>query len=202
MTVASLILVLVTATAPGAATSEPVLLDFHSRWCAPCRQMRPVVELLARQGYPIKSIDVERAPGLAEKYEVQAVPTFIVTDAAGNELDRTSGSQPAAQLARFYLDARAKAKPPANSCLMQVETMIPAFRMATKTTAIMMPRKRSARAPPPSLYAGAMTTKSKATSPLSRIPNPGKRWSASGSCPRAPSALAPARSSTAHPRNR
>jgi len=115
MTVASLLLVLVTATAPGAATSEPVLLDFHSRSCPPCRQMRPVVEMLARQGYPIKSIDVERSPGLAEKYEVQAVPTFIVTDAAGNELDRTSGSQPAAQLAKFYLGARAKAQPPANS---------------------------------------------------------------------------------------
>jgi thiol-disulfide isomerase/thioredoxin len=115
MNVASLLLVLITTLPSSAGAAEPVLLDFHSRSCPPCRQMRPVVEMLARRGYPIKSIDVEKAPDLAAKYEVQAVPTFIVIDASGQELDRTSGSQPAPQLARFYLNAKAKAQPPANS---------------------------------------------------------------------------------------
>ncbi len=44
-----------------------------------------------------------------------SVPTFIVVDAAGRELDRTSGPQSAAALARFYLAAKAKAQPPATS---------------------------------------------------------------------------------------
>jgi hypothetical protein len=77
--------------------------------------MRPAVDQLARKGYPIKSIDIDRSPSLREKYGVEAVPTFVVVDAAGNEIDRTSGSQPAAQLAKFYLKAKAKAQPPANS---------------------------------------------------------------------------------------
>jgi hypothetical protein len=77
--------------------------------------MRPAVDQLARKGYPIKSIDIDRSPSLREKYGVEAVPTFIVVDVAGNEIDRTSGSQPAAQLAQFYLKAKAKAQPPANS---------------------------------------------------------------------------------------
>ena len=115
MTIASLLLALVTALPSSAATSEPVLLDFHAEWCGPCRQMRPAVAQLSRKGYPIKSIDIDQAPDLKEKYGVDAVPTFIVVDPAGHELGRTSGSQPAAQLARFYLDAKAKAQPPANS---------------------------------------------------------------------------------------
>jgi thiol-disulfide isomerase/thioredoxin len=115
MIIASLLIALITAAPSSAATSEPVLLDFHAEWCGPCRQMRTAVAQLSRKGYPIKSIDIDQAPDLKEKYGVDAVPTFIVIDSQGRELGRTSGSQPAGQLARFYLDARAKAQPPANS---------------------------------------------------------------------------------------
>jgi thiol-disulfide isomerase/thioredoxin len=115
MTIASLLLALLITLPSGAASSEPVLLDFHADWCGPCRQMRPALEQLSQKGYPIRSIDIDRSPALREKYGVEAVPTFIVVDASGNEIDRTSGSQPAAQLARFYREAKARAKPPTNS---------------------------------------------------------------------------------------
>jgi thiol-disulfide isomerase/thioredoxin len=115
MSIASFWIALICAIPSAAATYEPVLLDFHAQWCGPCRQMRPTVAQLSRKGYPIKSIDIDAAPELKEKYGVDAVPTFIVVDSQGRELGRTSGSQPAAQLARFYLDAKASAHPPANS---------------------------------------------------------------------------------------
>jgi thiol-disulfide isomerase/thioredoxin len=113
MTVASLLLALVTATNPSStgALSQPVLLDFHAHWCAPCRQVRPAVKELIHKGFPVKSINIDEAPEVAERYGVHGVPTFIVVDGAGRELDRTSGAQPADSLARFFLAAKAKAHP-------------------------------------------------------------------------------------------
>ena len=67
------------------------------------------------KGIPIKRIDIGRDPKLASRYHVQSVPTFIVLDESGRELDRTSGLQSAADLALFYNNAAAKAQPPANS---------------------------------------------------------------------------------------
>jgi thiol-disulfide isomerase/thioredoxin len=116
MTIASLLLALLTATsAPASDSSRPVLLDFHAEWCGPCRKARPAVEQLVRKGYPIKTIDIDQEPALRERYHVEAVPTFIVVDASGRELDRTSGPQLASELARFYKAAAAKAQPPVNS---------------------------------------------------------------------------------------
>jgi thiol-disulfide isomerase/thioredoxin len=115
MTLATtLLLAILTATNPSSdgGPSDPILLDFHADWCGPCQKMRPAVDQLSRKGYPVKSINIDRSHAVAERYGVQAVPTFVVVDRSGRELDRTSGLQPAASLERFYLAARAKAQPP------------------------------------------------------------------------------------------
>jgi hypothetical protein len=73
--------------------------------------MRPAVEQLKKSGYPVKAIDIDQEPELQQRYHVKSVPTFIVIDSGGREIDRTSGAQPAAELARFYKTAAAKARP-------------------------------------------------------------------------------------------
>ena len=116
MTIASVLLALLTATSsPASDSTGPALLDFHAEWCGPCHKMRPAVEQLIRKGYPIKTIDIDQEAQLRQRYHVDSVPTFIVVDGSGRELDRTSGLQSAAELARFYKAAAAKAQPPANS---------------------------------------------------------------------------------------
>lgn len=107
MTFATLLLALLAT--PGANQApRPIILDFHASWCGPCREMRPNIQLLTKNGYPVRSIDIDKSPDLAEKYQVEAVPTFVVVDPQGRELNRTQGFQPAANLASLYKKARAK----------------------------------------------------------------------------------------------
>jgi thiol-disulfide isomerase/thioredoxin len=107
MTIATLLVALIATTA-AEGQGDPVLLDFHAPWCGPCRQMRPEVEKLVQKGYPVKSIDIDRSPETRDEYNVAAVPTFIVVDAAGKVLARTSGAMPAAQLASFYNETKTR----------------------------------------------------------------------------------------------
>ena len=112
MTIASLLIALITAIPSSDRNLRAVLLDFHAEWCGPCRQMRPAVAQLSRKGYPIKSIDIDQAPDLKEKYGVDAVPTFIVVDPHGRELGRTSGSQPAARACPVLSRCQGQGNPP------------------------------------------------------------------------------------------
>jgi thioredoxin 2 len=72
----------------------PVLVDFYSPTCGPCHMMHPVVERLARRRageIAAVRINVEREPELAQRFGVQAVPTFVII-AKGLERARAAGA--------------------------------------------------------------------------------------------------------------
>jgi thioredoxin 1 len=60
--------------------ASPVVADFYATWCGPCRTLSPMLDKLAG-GYTDKvkfvKINVDESPGLAQNFQVQAIPTLI-----------------------------------------------------------------------------------------------------------------------------
>lgn len=76
------------------SNGKPSIVDFTASWCGPCHRMKPIFYSLAddfKDEYNFISIDIDENPELANKYQVQAVPTFVFLDADGNEGNRITG---------------------------------------------------------------------------------------------------------------
>ena len=76
------------------SNGKPSIVDFTASWCGPCQRMKPIFYSLAddfKDEYNFISIDIDENPELANKYQVQAVPTFVFLDADGNEGNRITG---------------------------------------------------------------------------------------------------------------
>ena len=77
-----------------------VLVEFYADWCGHCRRMAPVLEQLKaelKDTANIIQINVDENQELAEEYEVEGVPTFIVFK-QGKQIWRQSGSKSISQL--------------------------------------------------------------------------------------------------------
>lgn len=72
---------------------EFVLLNFSTEWCLPCRKMVPVLSSLESDlasKIKFSSIDMDRNPDIAEKFQVRSIPTILVLK-DGLELYRSVG---------------------------------------------------------------------------------------------------------------
>ena len=77
--------------------SKPTLVDFFATWCGPCRMQAPILEdVKKRMGDQanILKVDIDQNQAVAERYNVQSIPTIIVFK-NGEALWRTVGVQQA-----------------------------------------------------------------------------------------------------------
>lgn len=71
----------------------PVVLDFYSDTCMPCKMLSPVLEELGksyRDKLKICKLNVNENAQLADEYGVMAVPTLMYVK-NGREINRTIG---------------------------------------------------------------------------------------------------------------
>ena len=81
-------------------SSVPVLLDFTAGWCQPCKAVAPIVAELAGEyegRVKVGKVDIDEAPGTAQKYGIRGVPTLMVVK-GGEVFDKIVGAVPKAKI--------------------------------------------------------------------------------------------------------
>ena len=81
---------------------RPVLVDFWAAWCAPCKQVAPVVAQLAAdfpEQLTVIAVDVDSNPKLAERYGIMSIPQLLLFS-GGQVVKTIMGARPRSLILR------------------------------------------------------------------------------------------------------
>ena len=84
----------------------PALVQFTTRYCAPCRAARPELEAAAgRASIRYTQIDVGERPEVARRYGVRTVPTIVVAARSGRVHGKWTAMPAAAEISAAAIRA-------------------------------------------------------------------------------------------------
>ena len=76
-------------------SEKPVLVDFYTEWCVPCKSMAPILKRVKekyKEDIKIIKVNVDSYPFIATEYQIKSVPTFIIFKKGSVEW-RATGTQ-------------------------------------------------------------------------------------------------------------
>ncbi len=79
-------------------SETPVVLDFWAEWCAPCRQISPIIKQLAEDydgRIKVVKMNIDESPATPGKYGVRAIPTVLAFQ-NGQVVEQLQGARPKA----------------------------------------------------------------------------------------------------------
>jgi|SaaInl4_150m_RNA_FD_contig_31_1745198_length_765_multi_12_in_0_out_0_1 thioredoxin 1 len=75
---------------------KPVIADFHSPSCGPCKRLVPILIDVATDyadQVEVVAVDVRNAPKTTRRFSIRATPTVVIFD-GGKEVGRFTGYRP------------------------------------------------------------------------------------------------------------
>ena len=87
-------------TADVLQSDKPVLVDFWTEWCGPCKMIAPVLEEIAAENaakLTVVKLNIDENPGAARDYQIMSIPTMAVFQ-GGKIVKQIVGAKPKAAI--------------------------------------------------------------------------------------------------------
>lgn len=87
-------------------SKKPVLVDFYADWCAPCKQVTPILKQVKdalKERVRIIKVNVDKNPAIATKYQIRNIPTLIIFK-EGEVKWKGMGVRPASEIQKVLLE--------------------------------------------------------------------------------------------------
>jgi len=88
------------------AGKRPAIIDFYADWCAPCRQLSPLVEEIAKEysgKIDVYKVDTDKENVLSQKLGITGLPTLVFIPVEGKP-QITMGALPKETLVKAIND--------------------------------------------------------------------------------------------------